>query len=165
MRADGYLGGWVEFDGQFVTIGHSGVSRMVAGGGTKRVHVTDIGAIQLKPAGLLTNGFIQFAISGSPELRSRVGHRTMEAGRDENSVIFTRKHQPHFEALAHAIDQAKAAIRMPPPSPQQSDVASQLATMWRLVEQRAMTRDEFEAQKARLLGTPAPRPNQQRPRG
>jgi hypothetical protein len=158
MRVEGYLGGFVEFDGQFVTIGRKGVARMVAGGGTKRLHISGIGAIQIKPAGVMTNGFIQFAVAGSPELRSRLGHRTLEAGRDENSVIFTRSQQRAFEHLRGVIEHAQAALRTPqaPPPPQPVDVAGQIAQMWQLVQAGAMTRHEFEMQKARLLGTPIP---------
>lgn len=159
MRAEGYLGGWVEFDGQFVTIGHGGATRFLAGSGVKRIHFTQVSAVQIKPAGRLVNGFIQFATSGSPELRSRVGRQAYDAGTDKNSVVFTRKHQSEFEALARAVEQAKAMAHMPPPPPQQVDVPSQLAAMWNLVGQGAMTREEFEAQKARLLGGPAPYPH------
>jgi hypothetical protein len=158
MRANGYLGGYVEFDGQFVTIGHGGATRLLAGSGVKRVHFSQVSAVQIKPAGRLVNGFIQFAVSGSPELRSRVGRQTYDAGTDENSVVFTRKRQSEFEALARAVEQAKAAMHTPP-QPQQLDTAGQLTALWHLVTQGAMTREEFEAQKTRLLGGPAPYPH------
>ena len=99
--------------------------------------------------------FIQFAVGGSPELRSRPGRRTLEAGRDENSVVFTRKQQPAFEQLRDQLLHAQAAARQPQ-APQPVDVAGQLAQMWQLVQQGAMTRHEFETHKARLLGQPAP---------
>ncbi|MEV0830901.1 MULTISPECIES: DUF4429 domain-containing protein [Streptosporangiaceae] len=159
MRANGYLGGYVEFDGQFVTIGHGGATRLLAGSGVKRIHFSQVSAVQIKPAGRLVNGFIQFAVSGSPELRSRVGRQTYDAGTDENSVVFTRKHQSEFEALARAIEQAKAS--MYPPQPQQPDAAGQLAALWQLVMQGAMTRDEFERQKAQILGAPPAPPHQE----
>lgn len=161
MRANGYLGGYVEFDGQFVTVGHGGASRFLAGNGIKRIHFSQISAVQIKPAGRLVNGFIQFAVSGSPELRTRAGRQTYDAGRDENSVVFTRQRQGEFEALARAIEQAKAAMHAPAPQFQQSGVADQLTALWQLVLQGAMTPAEFEAQKAHLLRQP-PYPYPQR---
>lgn len=153
MRATGYMGGWVEFDGEFVSIGHGGATRLLAGNGVKRLHIGSIGAVSLKPAGLINNGFIQFAVSGSPDLRSRVGRRTYEAGTDANSVVFRRGQQPSFEQLTKAVEYEIGRLHTPrQPEQQAPDLASQIDHMWQLVQAGALTRDEFEAAKARLIG-------------
>ena len=156
MRATGYMGGWVEFDGEFVSIGHGGATRLLAGSGVKRMHVGQIGAVNLKPAGILTNGYVQFAVSGSPDLRSRAGRQTFDAAADANSVVFRRGQQSAFEALVKEVEAAIARLRQAPQQPATQgpapDVADQLTRLWQLVQAGAVTQQEFEAEKARLLG-------------
>ncbi|MGH3501211.1 MAG: DUF4429 domain-containing protein [Nocardioidaceae bacterium] len=102
-------GGTVTFDTRFVTIIRRGVlARMSYGKGEKRIPVARINAVQWKPAGVVVNGFIQFTIAGGNEVRSAFGRQTIDASRDENSVIFTRKQQPAFAALRDAIDETLA---------------------------------------------------------
>lgn len=154
MRAQGYLGGWVEFDGQFVTIGHRGVAGMVAGSADKRIHISQIASVQIKPAGLISTGFIQFGIPGGVERRGRYGRQTADAASDENSVVFRRGQQAAFEELARAIEGAMIQLRSPQPTQQPPDIAGQIAELWKLVQAGAMSLGEFEAAKARLLGSP-----------
>lgn len=156
MRAQGYGGGWVEFDGQFVSIGHGGLSRLVVGKGVKRIHIGQIASVQIKPAGPFVNGFIQFATAGGNERRSQFGRQTSDAVSDENSVVFRRGQQKQFEEIRRAIEYEISRLHAPQqPGPPASDVAGQLAQMWQLVQAGAMTQQEFEQQKARLLGPPS----------
>jgi uncharacterized protein DUF4429 len=99
-------GGTVMFDGHFVTITRKGLGRLVVGKGEKRIPLRSITAVQLKPAGPLVNGFIQFSMSGGEERRSQFGRQTFDAAGDENSGVFYRKQQPAFEQLRAAIEQA-----------------------------------------------------------
>jgi hypothetical protein len=153
MRAEGYGGGWVEFDGQFVSIGHGGVSRLVVGKGVKRIHISQLASVQIKPAGLLVNGFIQFATGGGNERQSRFGSQTPDAVSDENSVVFRRGQQAQFEELRKAVEYEIGRLHQPQ-QVQAPDVAGQISRMWLLVQQGAMTMQEFEQQKALLLGPP-----------
>lgn len=104
--ARGYGGGTVSFDGTFVEITKRGLSAAVGGSGAKRIPLRAIAAVQVKPAGLLTNGFIQFTMAGGNEVRAQWGRQTFDAAGDENSVIFTRRQAPQFEALRAAIEDA-----------------------------------------------------------
>lgn len=106
IEARGYGGGLVTFDGRFLEITKKGVAMLVGTAGSKRIPLRAITAIQLKPAGILTNGFIQFSISGGDERVDRYGSATFHAAGDENSVIFTKKQQPQFEALRRAVEDA-----------------------------------------------------------
>lgn len=109
VRAEGY-GGQVDFDGTFVTISRRGfLARATTGKGEKRIPIGAITAVQWKPAGPLVNGFIQFTMAGATEVRSRAGRQTHRAGHDENSVLFTRKQMPAFDALRTEIEAAIAA--------------------------------------------------------
>jgi hypothetical protein len=101
--------GQLAFDGATVTITRNGVmGRLTAGKGEKRIPVRSITAVQWKPPGRLTRGFIQFTIIGGSESRSMAGRRTADAAKDENSVLFGSRQVEAFEAIRDAIDAAIA---------------------------------------------------------
>lgn len=151
MIASGH-GGSVEFDGNFVTITRKGFGRIVIGKGNKRIPVTSIAAVQLKPAGVIVNGFIQFTIAGGVERRSRFGKQTSDAARDENSVVFTRKRQPAFEQLRSEIEAAMVRRMASPASAVAApSLADQLTQLTQLRAAGALSEEEFQAAKARLL--------------
>jgi len=88
------------------------MARMTVGKGEKRIPVRAIAAIQLKPAGMV-RGFIQFTVPGGNEGRSRFGSQSVDAAKDENSVLFTFSQQPAFEQLRSAIEQAISGAPLP----------------------------------------------------
>ncbi|MBN9108547.1 MAG: DUF4429 domain-containing protein [Pseudonocardia sp.] len=104
--AEGYRGGKVIFDGRFVEIAKKGLAAFTSASGSKRIPVKAITAVQIKPAGAMTNGFIQFTIPGGNESRATYGRQTRAAVADENSVIFTKKQQPEFEKMRALIENA-----------------------------------------------------------
>ena len=104
--ARGY-NGTVSFDGHVVSITREGVlARVSFGRSEKRIPIRSIAAIQIKPAGALTNGFIQFTVPGGIERGGQHGSRTLNAASDENSVVFLRKHQADFERIRDEIEAA-----------------------------------------------------------
>lgn len=149
-------GGQIQFDGHYVTITRKGfLARAVVGKGEKRLHISQISAIQWKPAGPLVNGFIQFSVSGGSERRSRFGSQTQDAARDENSVVFAKAQQPWFEHLRATLDAAIAAqhgARLATPAAAPVSVADELAKLAQLHRSGVLTEAEFQQQKARLLG-------------
>jgi hypothetical protein len=149
LEAVGYMGGIVSFDGVFVSIRRKGLSRLTVGKGEKRIPARSITAVQLKPAGPITNGFIQFTIAGGIERRSKFGRQTPDAVSDENSVIFTRKQQPQFEVLRSAIEHAIATTANG--QPQRIDPMDQLRKLAELRDAGIVTEDEFQAKKRTLL--------------
>ncbi|MEU4031111.1 DUF4429 domain-containing protein [Streptomyces anulatus] len=148
-------GGQITFDGQYVTISRKGfLARATLGKGEKRLHISQILAIQWKPAGPLVNGFIQFTVPGGNELRGKLGSQTSNAAKDENSVIFTKKQMPEFLKLRAELDVAIAAqhgAQETGPTPSAS-LADELAKLASLRDQGILSPAEFEQQKARLLG-------------
>ena len=146
IEAKGYSG-TVSFDGEFVTIGRGrGLGRLVVGKGEKRIPIRHVTAVQLKPAGPLVNGFIQFSLGGGNERRSTFGRQTMDAGGDENSVVFTRKQQPAFDVLRAAVEAAMALASAPTVDPM-----DQLRKLAELRDAGVVTGAEFEAKKTELL--------------
>jgi hypothetical protein len=147
------VNGTVTFDGQTVTINRKGfLARASVGKGTKSIPVLSITAVQWKPAGPLTNGFIQFTVGGGVERRSGFGKQTTDAAKDENSVVFRTKQKAEFEELRDAVQDAISNRHAGAQAPQPSSVADELAKLAELRNAGVLSPDEFEAQKARLLG-------------
>lgn len=122
---------------------------MTIGKGEKRIPVRSISAIQIKPAGAMMNGFISFGVGGGNEKQSRFGSQTMDATKDENSVVFTKKQQGDFEVLRDAVEaaitQGSAPVQAAP------DLADQLGKLAALRDAGVLTEEEFSAKKADLL--------------
>ncbi len=143
-------GGQLAFDGQYVTITRNGfLARATHGRGDKKIPTAAISAVQWKPAGL-TNGFIQLSIGGADRQAAK-GHRTMNAAKDENSVVFTKKQQPAFETLRAALEQAIAGQHTP--AAPAASVADELGKLAELHRQGVLSDQEFAAEKRRLLGS------------
>jgi len=103
--------GTVHFDGKFVTIERTGgLARLSVGKGEKRIPVKSITAVQWKPPGVLTNGYIEFTVTGGNEARSRAGVATAQAVANENAVLVTRKQADDFLALRRAVEDAIAEL-------------------------------------------------------
>lgn len=145
--------GRAAFDGDFVIIERKGMgARLTVGKGTKRIPISSISAVQVKPAGALVNGFIQFTIAGGVERRSAFGQQTTSAVGDENSIVFTKAQQPSFEALRRDVEQEIAERSRPRPTqPAAPDVLAQLRQLGELRDAGVVTPEEFEAKKADLL--------------
>lgn len=148
--AVGQMGsGFVRFDGQFVHIQHSGIlSRASVGKGSKRIPVRSITAIHLKPAGPVVSGYIQFSIGGANEARARFGRQSFDAASDENSIMFTKKEQPYFEALRDALE---SAIATPQSTGSASDPVQQLKGLSDLRDAGILTEEEFAKKKDEIL--------------
>lgn len=101
------VNGTITLDGTLIRIQRRGfLARATVGKGEKTIPVRHLTAVQLKPAGPFTNGFIQFTLGGGTERRSTFGRQTQDAASDENSVVFTRGQQPAFDALRAAVEAA-----------------------------------------------------------
>lgn len=151
--------GQIAFDGTTVHITRKGIgARLLVGVGEKRIPIAHVTAVQWKNAGF-SAGYIQFTIAGGVERRSQFGRQSTDASRDENSVTFHVKQQPAFEKIRAAIDAAIAQRHAPQPpagpaagSPAVS-VADELTKWHGLLQAGAITQADYDAAKARLLGS------------
>jgi hypothetical protein len=149
------VNGQARFDGQYLTITRQGFfARTTVGKGEKRLHISQISAVQWKPATAINNGFIQFTVPGGIERRSRFGSQTQDAARDENSIVFRKSQMPAFAELRAALDQAIADHHTPqaPVVAQPVSIADELAKLAGLRDQGIISDADFEAAKARILG-------------
>lgn len=160
QHADGVLevrghNGTVRLDSDFVTIIRKGLlARGSIGKGEKRIPISSITAVQFKPAGPVVNGFIQFTLGGGNEAKSRFGHQTSSAARDENSVIFHRRQSTQFAELRDAVETAIAARHRahahPPPATPES-IPDQIGKLAALRDSGILTEEEFQQKKSDLL--------------
>lgn len=103
--------GQVSFDGKAITITREGAAaRVTHGRGQKVIPLRQVTAVEMKPVGFLTTGYIQFTIPGELSKSKGKGARTMNAARDENSVIFLKNQEPEFETLRQSIQTALADL-------------------------------------------------------
>jgi hypothetical protein len=96
--------GQVTFENGWITIERKSLGRFGHSKGDKRIRVDQIIGVKMRPAGRLANGFIAFEVSGRP-----FNGGLSEAQKDDNAVIFTRKHQDEFAALRMAVEEAAGA--------------------------------------------------------
>lgn len=149
LEVKGY-NGQILFDGKSIAISRKGAVGFLTQGlkGTKEIPLRAISSIQLKKAGMLTNGYIQFA-TGAGESKGGI----QAAVKDENSVIFTIDSNEEFAELKDLLTQA---MHEPSPSSNSSksnaSSAEQLEKLAKLLDKGLLTKAEFMAEKKRILG-------------
>jgi len=144
--------GTIEFDGRSVTIKRKGMlARVTSGKGEKQIPLASITAVQWKPAGAMVDGFIQFALAGAIESEGRAGSATSNAGKYENSVLFTKRQMPQFEELRRAIEMARDAPAPEAPSAAAPSVADRMRQLTQLRDDGLITEGEFETKRREIL--------------
>src|SRR4051794_35117774 len=111
----------VRLTDDYLEIERAGGLSSVHRKGSKRIPLRAISAVQLKPPGVMTAGFIQFTISGGKEGNATSGV-TMEAAGDENSVLFVKKELEAFTSLRDAIQDAISRPHAPATAPSPTSV-------------------------------------------
>ncbi|WP_159803293.1 DUF4429 domain-containing protein [Arthrobacter zhaoguopingii] len=148
--------GYVAFDRHYVTLQWVGLGRGIVGKGVKRIPLTAITSVQMKPAGLVMSGFIQFSFAGANDVRSAFGRQSWDAMGDENTMSFNAPDEYAFLKLRDAIEQAQRALHQPvvvqtAPAPEE-DVFAHLEKLGKLRDAGIVSEAEFAAKKAELLG-------------
>jgi len=146
MTAKGYCG-QIELYNNKICIRRKGFFSFLQHGlkGDKNIMISSITSIQFKAAGL-TNGYIQIAFSGGKEAKGGI----FQAGKDENTVMFTKRQQPLFEKIKDAVEsrlQSGKGISASPGSD-----ADELAKLADLRDKGILTEDEFQHKKKQILG-------------
>ncbi len=146
MTAQG-KGGSLELYENKIRIKRKGVSSLILQGmkGDKDIFLSQISSIQLKKAGLMTNGYIQFAFVGGHETKGGLFNAT----RDENTLIFTSNQQKEIEAFKSAVEQKLFA---PKPLSQTTSSLNDLEKLHELKAKGIITKEEFNQKKKHILG-------------
>lgn len=100
MQVSG-INGQLSLEGDMLMIRRNGVVAKAAffGGGEKAIKISAIASIEFKRPSWLSNGFIHFVFQGSNVLDGNIS----AASKNENAVIFGKKHLPEFEAMYSAL--------------------------------------------------------------
>jgi len=113
--------------------------------GEKTIPLSNITAVQLKKPGL-THGYLQFSINGSVEAKGDA----MQLLKDENTIVFARKHLDDMLELKHLIETSQA------PNSQASastpSEALQIKEFKALLDDGIISPEEFDQKKKQLLG-------------
>lgn len=138
------LNGQISLLTDRVVIKRKGVMGFLSQGlkGDKETPIRNITSVQMKEAGMLTNGYIH---------ESRGG--LMDATTDENSVVFNKKQMDQFVAFKQKLDSLMTAAHAAPAVTVQSAIspAEEIGKLAALRDQGILTQQEFDETKRQLL--------------
>ncbi|MBC1210533.1 DUF4429 domain-containing protein [Listeria booriae] len=111
--------------------------------GDKTIYIRNISGIQLKKPGM-TNGYIQFTLSGGTESKGGV----FSATQDENTVMFSKKYYNDVVEFKTLIEQ-----KINTESTTQSSTSNldEIKKLKELLDIEAITQEEFDLKKAELM--------------
>lgn len=106
-EARGYKG-VISFDGRAVTIIRGGfVDRMARGGSEKTIPISQISAVQWKPARrLMVYGFLEMTIAGAIETKAHSSGMKVQNVDNENAIVFVRTQQNAMQVVREEIQSA-----------------------------------------------------------
>lgn len=101
MEAKGLNGSLILGKG-FIEIVRKGFMAFATQGlkGNKKIAIKQISAVQFKPAGAFTNGYMQFSFIGGKENKGGI----FMATQDENTIMFKKKQQLAFEKIKEELE-------------------------------------------------------------
>ena len=142
------VNGQIELYSNKVCIRRKGVLGFLTQGlkGDKNIMISSITSVQFKKAGMLINGYIQFAFMGGKEAKGGLFQGTQ----DENTVMFNTKQQPLFEQIRDAVENRIQAGHSS--SSSSSSDADELAKLADLRDKGILTEEEFQQKKKQILG-------------
>jgi len=141
------VNGQIELYSNKVCIRRKGVLGFLTQGlkGDKNIMISTITSIQFKKAGMLTNGYIQFAFMGGQEAKGGIFQGTQ----DENTVMFNKKQQSSFEQIRDEVEERIETGSIPIST---SSDADELAKLADLRDNGILTEEEFQHKKKQMLG-------------
>ena len=149
MELKGVNGQLQLYDDKVIIIRKGVLSKMTQGffKGDKSIYLSQISGIQLKPAGMMTNGYIQFTLSGGNENTKGI----MKATQDENTVMFAKKDNDLVNKIKAEIEQLKtlshaAGVII------QASAADEIRKYKQLADDGIISEEEFNSKKKELLG-------------
>lgn len=141
------VNGQIELYSNKICIRRKGVLGFLTQGlkGDKNIMISTITSIQFKKAGLLTNGYIQFAFMGGQEAKGGL----FQGAQDENTIMFNKKQQSAFEQIRAEVEKRIQAGNI---SISTSSDADELAKLADLRDKGILTEEEFQHKKKQMLG-------------
>ena len=144
----------ITLDGNFLRIKRKGMLNLVNHGmdGEKSIDINNMSGIQMKEAGALTSGYIQFLVLGSKESKGGL----FSATQDENTVMFVKKEQDMANEIKTYVENILANKNVPSTAPViqeiKADPADEIRKYKALADDGIITEEEFQQKKKQLLG-------------
>lgn len=152
LKAKG-VNGQIELYSDKVCIKRKGVLSFLTQGlkGDKSIMLSSISSIQFRKAGMMVNGYIEFAFMGGQETKKGI----FQATNDENSVMFSWLQREAFERIKDEIESRIQEINRPinNEGSKISDIsdADELAKFDDLRRKGIITDAEFQKKKRQIL--------------
>ncbi|MEH6941542.1 DUF4429 domain-containing protein [Bacillus sp. JJ722] len=139
----------VTLDGNFLRFKRRGAINLMIHGmdGEKTIDINNISGVQLKKAGTITSGYIQFLIIGSQENKKGL----FSATQDENTIMFIKKEQEMAEEIKSYIENI-LATKNTQPVLQGVNAADEIRKFKELADEGIISEEEFRQKKMQLLG-------------
>lgn len=115
----------------------------------KAIPISNISGVDVKKPGIMSRGYIQIQTAGQMSGNStyKVTGGAFDAAQDENSVLFDKKdYQTALEIQEYILNYTSNPQGIP-----QSSAADELLKLKQLLDSGALTEQEFQEQKTKLL--------------
>jgi hypothetical protein len=142
----------LEVRGDTVTITKRGLANALASGmnGARTIQISSITAVQMKPAGMFTPGYILFSYPGSKPFMGGV----WEATQDPDTFLFGKDLTGQVAEFKALVEKKMRESKQPAPAPANNSSGSLTDELRKLAEfknQGILSQAEFEAAKKKLL--------------
>ncbi|OAB30205.1 hypothetical protein PMSD_20685 [Paenibacillus macquariensis subsp. defensor] len=144
------VNGQLELYNDKVIIKRKGaLAKMIQGffKGDKTIYIKQISGIQIKLGGTITNGYIQFTLSGSNESTKGI----FNASQEENTVMYSKDSNKQVERMKVTLEELQMKSNTVVVSSVGSP-ADEIRKFKELMDQGIITAEEFEFRKKQLLG-------------
>nr|WP_259549284.1 SHOCT domain-containing protein [Heyndrickxia oleronia] len=140
----------VILDGNFLRIKRKGFLNFANHGmdGEKTIDIYNMSGVQMKEAGSVTSGYLQFIFMGSKENKGGL----FAATKDENTIMFIKKEQDMANEIKAYIENIIANKNSSTGPQVQTGSADEIRKFKELLDEGIITEEEFAAKKKELLG-------------
>jgi hypothetical protein len=141
----------LKLSGDTITIRKRGLANALASGmnGERTIQIHSLTAVQMKPAGFMSPGYILFSYAGSKPFMGGV----WEATQDPDAFMFAKDLNGEIAELKAMVEQKMREGRQRAATAEttKTSLTDELRGLAELKQQGVLTPDEFEAAKKKLL--------------
>lgn len=140
----------LELRGDTVTITKRGLANALASGmnGARTIQISSITAVQMKPAGMFTPGYILFSYAGSKPFMGGV----WEATQDPDTFLFGKDLTGEVAEFKAQVEKKMRESKQPASANNSSGtLTDELRKLSEFKQQGILSQEEFEAAKKKLL--------------
>ncbi len=140
----------LELHGDGITIRKRGWANALASGmnGDRTIRISTLTAVQMKPAGVITLGYILFSYAGSKQFMGGI----WEATQDPDAFLFTRDLNGQVAEFKAKVEERMRESKEPAPAENSSgSLTDELRKLAEFKQQGILSQAEFDAAKKKLL--------------